>query len=58
MYISRSILLIGLILLVFTPLFREWLAVNDDIWVKPYIIWLLIILIVMLVNWYNETRDS
>ncbi len=46
MFIPRSIILLLLIILIFSPAIESWVSVNQAAWYRPFIAWAFIILIV------------
>ncbi|MFT5116818.1 MAG: putative membrane protein [Kiritimatiellia bacterium] len=51
----RLLLLILLVAYIFTPTLFNWIIASDGAWYRPFIIWLLIIVIAFSLHKYNKT---
>ena len=61
MLVPRSIILLIMIILIFSPAIEQWVSNNQAAWYRPYIAWAMIIFLVFFNNFAldrNTKRDS
>lgn len=50
MYKQSPVLLLILLTLIFSPTLASWVLSTDGVWYRPYIVWLIIIIITYFVQ--------
>ncbi len=53
MYINRTLLLLLAIAVVFIPTAQEWVISGGTAWYRPYLVWLVIIVLA----WWNQRKS-
>ncbi|WP_339339945.1 hypothetical protein [uncultured Oceanicoccus sp.] len=58
MHIRPSLLLLLLVIFVFAPSIQEWVAQGGSVWYRPYLLWLVTIVIVWWTIHRYERRQN
>ncbi|HEY9034404.1 MAG TPA: hypothetical protein VIN71_10740 [Pseudomonadales bacterium] len=57
MYIHRGLLLVIMVIFIFSPAILDWITDNHAAWYRPFIAWLLVILLVWTAQWWSGRKD-